>query len=238
MQNKWTASVSKKDTAKDVQSPTPEKNNSKKIGLVMGIVGAVLVTAGAAPMLFENSENLTGDITEQAEATDPLVALLSGGNTTAEVKTTQTNKPTPVATVKPAATAKTVVAKATPKPTAQVTTSDKTVKVTNANTGTTDKKGEKFHNASALVNTSNQNTQVKTGNTSTSITADGVSVKTGNTSASITAEGISVKTGNASVQTTIKPPRNIQTGLDSNMMMGLLFLLASGALLIRSRKTA
>jgi len=228
MQNKWTASVSKKDTTEDVKSATPEKNNSKKIGLVMGIVGAVLVTAGAAPMLFGNSENLTGDITEQAEAVDPLVALLSGGNTTTETKTTPTNKPnpTPIATVKPAATVKPVAVKATPPPTAQVNTSDKTVKVTNANTGTTDKKGENFHNASALVNTSNQNIQVTNGNTSTSITTEGVSVTTGNTS---------IQT---STKTTVKPPRNIQTGFDSNMMIGLLFLLASGVLFIRSRKSA
>lgn len=190
----------------------------------MGIVGAVLVTAGAAPMLFGNSENLTGDITNEQEAVDPLVALLSGGNDTTTATPVATVKPTttPVATVKP------VVAKTTPaptkKPTAQATTSDKIVKVTNTNTGTTDTEGENFHNASALVNTSNGNIQVTNGNQSASITENGITVTNGSSS--------------ASVKTTIKPPRNIQTGFDSNMMLGLLFLLASGVLFIRSRKTA
>jgi len=224
MQNKWTASVAKSDKTEENTAKTPEKNNSKKIGLVMGIVGAVLVTAGAAPMLFGNSDNLTGDVTDtQQEAVDPLVALLSGGN-----ETSATTKPkttvAPVATIKP--TTKPAVTKATPKPvaTTPTKTSDKIVKVTNSNTGTTDKKGEKFHNASALVNTSNGTVQATNGGQSASITGNTIKAKNGSQS--------------ATVQTTIKPPRNIQTGFDSNMMLGLLFLLASGAMFIRSRRTA
>jgi flagellar basal body-associated protein FliL len=226
MQNKWTASVTKK--TEDKTSQQPEKNNSKKIGLVMGIVGAVLVTAGAAPMLFGNSENLTGDATNtQQEAVDPLVALLSGGNETAkETKPSTTVKPTPTtkikATIKP-----TKKPKATVKPT-KISTSDKTVKVTNTNTKKTDKTGENFHNASALVNTSNGNIKAQNGNQSASITGNTITATNGS-------QSVTVQT---SAKTTIKPLRNIQTGFDINMMLGLLFLIASGALLIRSRKTA
>ena len=220
MQNKWTASVAKSDKTEENTAKTPEKNNSKKIGLVMGIVGAVLVTAGAAPMLFGNSDNLTGDVTDtQQEAVDPLVALLSGGN-----ETSATTKPkttvAPVATIKP-----TTKPKATIAPTK---TSDKIVKVTNSNTGTTDKKGEKFHNASALVNTSNGTVQATNGGQSASITGNTIKAKNGSQSATV----------QTTSKTTIKPPRNIQTGFDSNMMLGLLFLLASGAMFIRSRRTA
>ncbi|HID92412.1 TPA: hypothetical protein EYP45_04825 [Candidatus Peregrinibacteria bacterium] len=227
MQNKWTASVTKTDEKPAELGKVPEKNNSKKIGLAMGIVGAVLVTAGAAPMLFGNSENLTGDLTNKQEAVDPLVALLSGGNTTAEVKTTPSTK-SPQTSIKPVATVKPTIVKATPKPITTKTpkASDKIIKVTNSNTGTTDKKGEKFHNASALVNTSTGNITTTSGSKSANITKNNISVSNGDTSISV------------QKSTTIKPPRNIQTGLDSNLALGLLFLLASGAFIIRSRKTA
>ncbi len=228
MQNKWTASVSKTDE----QQPAPEKNNSKKIGLAMGIVGAVLVTAGAAPMLFGNADNLTGDVTDTQEAVDPLVALLSGGTTTSIESPVPTATPIATPTAKPLSTP---VATVAPTNTA-VTTTDKTVKVTNKNTGTADKTGEEFHNASPLSNTS-----IETGNTSIKTNGNNTSITTGNTSIKTTGNNTSITTGNTSVQTNkqvIKTPKNIQTGLDANLMLGLLFLIASGALFIRSRKSA
>ncbi len=244
MQNKWTASVTNtKSTKEDNKGGiTPEKNHSKKIGLAMGIVGAILVVAGSAPMLFGNSDNLTGDTTGQKEAVDPLVALLSEGNsekkspsqTPAKTATNQANT-TLHLTIKPTPTKQSI--SATPHTTPAATpvhnttlqkapSSDTFVKVTNDNTGTTDKQGRQFHNSSALVNSSNGNIHVTNGIQSVSITGNEASITNGS-------QSVSIKNH---TQTTIKPPKNIQTGFDSNMLLGLLFLFASGVFLLRSQK--
>lgn len=54
----------------------------RKMGVAMGVVGAILVVVGIAPMVLD-SDNLKGSLSEsQQEAQDPLVALFGGGNTT------------------------------------------------------------------------------------------------------------------------------------------------------------
>ena len=53
----------------------------RKMGVAMGIVGAILVVVGIAPMVLD-SDNLKGSLADsQQEAADPLVALFGGGNT-------------------------------------------------------------------------------------------------------------------------------------------------------------
>jgi len=189
MKNRWKASVTNENNTEEEQP----KNNSKKIGIAMGIVGALLVTAGVVPMFFDGGEDLKGDLLpEETEAIDPLVALLSGGNNDSGVempKTTPTTKATlkPITTKSPSttpiATKPTATIKPTPrKNTQKLTEVDKILaeegeKVAeNKNTGTNDTNGsafgtaEELHSAAGLSNTSNIKTQptpkttVQTGN--------------------------------------------------------------------------
>lgn len=110
MNNRWKASVTQKEeTSADTHSSTHEtpdtvsgigstsaslkntKLSHNKIGIAMGVVGALLVIAGTVPMLMDGDSNtLQGDLTQDEEM-DPLVALLSGG-------TPETAKASPLAT--------------------------------------------------------------------------------------------------------------------------------------------
>lgn len=81
MKNRWNITnqeVETKETEEKINNtPEVENSKSKKIGIAMGVVGALLVVAGVSPMFFP-SENLEGDLTKnQQEEIDPLVALLS-----------------------------------------------------------------------------------------------------------------------------------------------------------------
>ena len=194
MQNKWTASVTKKYENSEKQ----KLDNSKKIGLAMGVVGAILVTAGTIPMFFDNSNNLTGDISQQEEAVDPLVALLSGGNETntsnqTNKKVQQTPTITPTPTIKPTQTPQTTKK---PKHASAFSTSDEISKVTNKNTKKTDKKGKNFHNSSTIIGASNGQIKVQNGTHTASIDGNKINITNGT-------QSISIKN---SQKTTIKPP--------------------------------
>lgn len=222
MKNRWKASVKTEEQAGTENSTAQPKNNSKKIGIAMGIVGALLVTAGVAPMVF-NGDNLTGDIT-QTEEIDPLVALLSSTpSTTTAPGTSSTPLATPtqaLASVPPvspsSSTAKPVPSpKSTAQPkassTANTTEVDKILSeegepvMENKNIGKKDETGSLFdtsdnlHSAAALSNTSSPKSS-----------ADA------------------------------KPKTMVQTGVNTSLVIGFLFLLLGAALsfsgMIRRKK--
>lgn len=213
MKNRWKASVTNEEAGSEESATAQPKNNSKKIGIAMGIVGALLVTAGVVPM-FMGSDNLEGDLTaqNQAEEVDPLVALLSGGNSMDPVTTAVATPPvaSPKATnppkvspkvnasVKPSATVKPVVTKPA---SGKITELDKilleegeSVKE-NKNTGKKDVAGSAFgdatelHSAAGLSNTSNIKNSAKKQPT---------------------------------------PKSTVQTGNNTSLVLGFLFLIIAG----------
>lgn len=233
MNNRWKASVKNEEVESDDSAAVQPKNNSKKIGIAMGIVGALLVTAGVVPM-FMSGDNLEGDLTSQNQSAeiDPLVALLSGGDTATPITTAVAIPPnsTPKSVVsispkvsptaqpvkKPASTsiskqsAKPVVAKSK---TGTVTEIDKilleegeSIKE-NKNIGKNDKMGSAFGDAEKLHS------------------AAGLS----NTS--------SVK-NSAKKQPT--PKTTVQTGNNTSLVLGFLFLIIAGMVsftgMLRRRK--
>lgn len=215
MKNRWKASVKNEEISTE---ETPPKNNSKKIGIAMGIVGALLVTAGVAPMFF-GGDNLEGDLTaqNQAEEVDPLVALLSGGNT--EMNTSPTPITSAVAvppasssSAKPSATPKTTIT-STPKPVVSQSSTGKLAEVDkilveegeaikeNPNTGKDDKSGsafgkaEELHSAAGLSNTSTTKPSASTNQPT--------------------------------------PTKTVQTGNNTSLVLGFLFLILSGIISFR-----
>lgn len=171
MQNRWKASVTQSETTENDANVNSgaSSNSSKKIGIAMGVVGALLVAAGTVPMIFSgDSADLTGDITQTEEAVDPLVALLSGGDTQMAAATPRAsqesspavNTPSPKSSEETARNTPVTTPKSTPslKPTPTQKTSStpaseidkileeegESVAVTNSNTGKQDKNGSAF----------------------------------------------------------------------------------------------
>ncbi len=210
MKNRWKASVKTEEGISQIEKP---KNNSKKIGIAMGIVGAVLVTAGVAPMFF-GADNLEGDLTaqNQEEAVDPLVALLSGGNNsmvdavaTPVVSPKVTKAPNVTPTAVPTVAAK-VTTTSTPKPSVATKSAKKLAEVDkileeegeivaeNKNIGKSDKTGSAFGTAETMHS----------------------------------AAGLSNSSAKTVKKSQPKPKTNVQTGNNTSLVLGFLFLILSG----------
>ena len=229
MENNWKKSEAIDEVSIQKKGAT---NTSRKMGIAMGVVGAVLVVAGAAP-LFMSSDNLSGDITADTSATeapDPLVQLLMGGNeptpaavspqakagtlaqTTTEKSSNETERSPSPSPTKIAQTPIPTGTKAAPKTSPVATTS-------NANASEL----EKILAEEGEIKVTNNNT----GKTDTE--GDDFGEKTQLTDDTMHSSGTTA----SSVKSQPTPKQTVQTGMSSALLFGMLFLIAGGYMVRR-----